>query len=156
MHTVLIGLFDTYGQAEAVVRDLELAAIVGEEVEVLSDVDRNLRAKDLGLQPQYGIRERMARALESLRLRGAGEGPGGEIHDDPGEMPDYIGEQEFYATHVKEGAAIVVVRPPSRVLAARAEAILKEHGSKTRDGKSGALIFEEDERPRQHSAGAGS
>ena len=78
-----------------------------------------------------------------------------EVHDDSGEMPNYIGEQEFYATHVKKEGAILVVRPPSQILTARAEAILKEHGSKTRDGKGGVLIAEEDDRPRRRSAGSG-
>lgn len=149
-HTALIGLFDSYGQAEAAIQDLELAGIVGEEIEVVSDVDRDLRAEELGFQLHEGIRERVARALRGLRMRDAGQ-----VHDDSGEMPNYIGEQEFYATHVKQEGAILVARPPSQILAARAEAILKEHGSKTRDGKSGVLIVEEDDRPGQRSAGSG-
>jgi hypothetical protein len=154
-HTALIGLFDTYGQAEAAIQDLELVGIVGEEVEVVSDVDRDLRSEELGFHPHENIRERVARALHGLRTRGAKELLGEEVHDDPGDMPNYIGEQEFYAAHVKQEGAILVVRPPSQILAARAEAILKEHGSKTRDGKSGVLIVEEDDRPRQRSAGSG-
>lgn len=163
MHTVIIGLFDTYGQAEAAVRDLELAGIVGEEVEVVSDVDSDLRAEELGLQAHEGIRERIERALRGLGMRGARKVRDAEarddqvrddqVHDDSGDMPNYIGEQEFYATHVKQEGAILVVRPPSGALAARAEAILKEHGSRTRDGKDGVLVAEEDERPRQQSAG---
>lgn len=150
MRTVLIGLFDTYEQAEAAVEDLELTGIVGEEVEVVSDVDRDLRAEELGFQPRDGIRERVARALHGLRMSGAGE-----VHGDSGEMPNYIGEQEFYATHVKQEGAILVVRPPSQILAARAEAILKEHGSKTREGQRGVLTVEEDDLPRGRSAGSG-
>jgi hypothetical protein len=155
MRTVLIGLFDTYGQAEAAVEDLELAGIVGEEVEVVSDVDRDASAEELGFQPRESLRERVAHALRGLRAGSASEGLSQEVHDDSGEMPNYIGEQEFYATHVKQEGAILVVRPPSQILAARAEAILKEHGSKTRDGKGGVLIVEEDDRPRRRSAGSG-
>jgi len=151
MRTVLIGLFDLYAQAEDAVEELELAGIVGEEVEVVSDVDRDLRAEELGFQPHDDIRERVARALHGLRMLGASE-----VHDDSGEMPNYIGEQEFYATHVKKEGAILVVRPPSQILTARAEAILNEHGSKTRDGKGGVLIVEEDDRPRLRSAGSGT
>lgn len=151
MHTVLIALFDRYGQAEAAVQDLELAGIVGEEVEVVSDVDRDARAESLGLHPHDRIRERVARALRGLREPGAPE-----VRDDSGDMPDYIGEQEFYATHVKQEGAILVVRPPSAALADRAEAILKEHGSKTRDGKSDVVVVEEDGRLRQRSAGSGT
>ncbi len=149
MRTVLIGLFDLYAQAEDAVEELELAGIVGEEVEMVSDVDRDLRADELGFQPHDGIRERVARALHGLRMLGASE-----VHDDSGEMPNYIGEQEFYATHVKQEGAILVVRAPSQILTARAEAILNEHGSKTRDGKGGVLIVEEDDRPHQRSAGS--
>jgi len=151
MRTVLIGLFDLYAQAEDAVEELELAGIVGEEVEVVSDVDRDFRAEELGFQPHDGVRERLARALHGLRMLGASE-----VHDDSGEMPNYIGEQEFYATHVKKEGAILVVRPPSQILTARAEAILNEHGSKTRDGKGGVLIVEEDDRPRLRSAGSGT
>jgi len=151
MRTVLIGLFDLYAQAEDAVEELELAGIVGEEVEVVSDVDRDFRAEELGFQPHDGVRERLARALHGLRMLGASE-----VHDDSGEMPNYIGEQEFYATHVKQEGAILVVRPPSQILTARAEAILNEHGSKTRDGKGGVLIVEEDDRPRLRSAGSGT
>jgi hypothetical protein len=155
MRTALIGLFDTYGQAESAVRDLELAGMGGGEIEVASDVDRDLRAEELGFRPHDGIRERVARALQGLRMRGPRETSAGEVHDDSGDMPNYIGEQEFYATHVKQEGAILVVRPPSQILAARAEAILNEHGSKTRDGESGVLTVEEDDRPRQRSAGSG-
>ncbi|MGC2333357.1 MAG: hypothetical protein WA581_18030 [Candidatus Acidiferrales bacterium] len=154
MPTALIGLFDTYGQAEAAVRDLELVGIVGEEVEMVSDVDRDLRAETFGMQPHESIRERVQRALRALRSGGRRETHDGEVHDDTGEMPNYIGEQEFYATHVKKEGAILVVRPPSQTLAARAEAILKDHGSKTRDGKNGVLTVDEDDRPRQRGAGS--
>ena len=151
MHTALIGLFDTYGQAEAAVGDLETAGIVGEEVEVVSDVDRDLRAEAFGIEPHDGIRERIARALQGLRMHGARE-----VHDDSGEMPDYIGEQEFYATHVRQEGAVMVVRVPNQTLTDVAEGILKDHGSKTRDGKSGVLIVKGDDRPRQRSAQGGA
>ena len=158
MRAALIGLFDTYGQAEAAVLDLELAGIVGEEVEMVSDVDRDLRAEELGVKPHESIRDRVERALHGLRSGGQREirGDDAEVHDDSGEMPNYIGEQEFYATHVKQEGAILVVRPPSETLAARAEAILKDHGSKTRDGKHGVLTVVEDDRPRQRGTGSGA
>ena len=151
MRTVLIGLFDRYEQAEAAVRDLELAGMGGGQVEVVSDVDRDAQAEELGVQPHDSVRERVARALRGLRMRGEAKV---EVHDDSGDMPDYIGEQEFYATHVKQEGAILVVRPPSQILAERAEATLKGHGSKTRDGKAGVALLEEDDRPRQLSAGS--
>jgi len=151
MHRALIALFDRYDQAEAATQDLELAGIVGGAVELVSDVDRDARAENLGFHPDDGIRERVKRALRGLR-----EPAAREVHDDSGDMPDYIGEQEFYATHVKQEGAILVVRPRSDALAARAEAILNEHGSRTRDGKSGVLIVKEDDPPRGRSAQSGT
>ena len=35
------------------------------------------------------------------------------VRADSGSQPDYIGNEEFYATHVKQGGAIIVVRTPA-------------------------------------------
>ena len=43
----VIGLFSRREQAEAAVLDLEHAGIVGEQVEMISDPDRDPRAEDL-------------------------------------------------------------------------------------------------------------
>jgi hypothetical protein len=147
MHTALIGLFDAYEQAEAAVRDLEIAGIVGEEVEVISDVDRDARAEALGVRSRDSLRQRISHAL-----RGFHKASEREVHDDPGEMPNYIGEQEFYATHVRKEGAIVVVRVPSNNLAVVAEAILNKHGAKKRDGQEGVMIHQEDDRPEPLSS----
>ena len=37
---MVVGLFGNYGDAEAAVRDLEMAGIVGEQVEVITDIDQ--------------------------------------------------------------------------------------------------------------------
>ena len=152
MQTVLIALFRRYGQAEAAVRDLELAGLVGNEIEVVSDVDRDVRAEALGFEPHESIGERISHALHGLRKPATNADGHREIHDDSGDMPDYIGEQEFYATHVKQEGAILLVRPPSPTLAEAAEAILKGHGSEMRDGKKGVLVAEEQGPPRRSSA----
>lgn len=156
MRKVLIALFQRYGDAEAAVRDLELAGLAGGEIEVVSDVDRDARAEALGFEPRAheSIGERIANALHGLRKPTANEAGDGGVHDESGEMPDYIGEQEFYASHVKQEGAILFVRPPSETLAEAAESILKDHGSQTRDGKKGVLIAEEDNRPRLRARGA--
>jgi hypothetical protein len=154
MHTALIGLFDRYEQAEGAVQDLELAGVVGEEIEFIGDVDRDARAEALGFQPHEGIGERIARMLKGFRKPGANGAPDAGVHHDTGDMPNYIGEQEFYASHVKKEGAILVVRTPSRTLAGLAEAILKDHGSKTRDGKAGVLVAEEEDPPRLRARGA--
>ncbi|HEX4002424.1 MAG TPA: hypothetical protein VHX36_07225 [Candidatus Acidoferrales bacterium] len=154
MHTVLIGLFDTYGQAEAAVQDLQLSGLVGEEIELIGDLDSDARADALGFEPHEGIGGRISRMLKGLRKPSKPEARDAVVRDDTGDMPDYIGEQEFYATHVKEQGAILVVRPPNRVLAGLAEAVLKDHKSKTRDGKAGVLTAEEEDPPRQRAHGA--
>jgi hypothetical protein len=156
MRKVLIALFPRYGDAEAAVRDLELAGLAGGEIEVVSDVDRDARAEALGFEPRAheSIGERIANALHGLRKPTANEAGDGGVHDESGEMPDYIGEQEFYATHVKQEGAIMFVRSPSETLAEAAESILKDHGSQTRDGKNGVQIAEEQDRPRLRARGA--
>ena len=40
MQYVVVGIFGSYADAEAAVSDLELAGIEGEQVEVISDIDR--------------------------------------------------------------------------------------------------------------------
>ena len=152
MQTVLIALFKRYGQAEAAMRDLELAGLVGNEIEVISDVDRDARTESLGFEPHESLGERISRAFHSLRKTAGGDG---EVHDETGDMPDYIGEQEFYATHVKQEGAILLVRPPSQTLAESAETILKTYGSETRDGKKGVLIAE-DQGPARRSSARGA
>lgn len=151
MPTVLIALFRRYGQAEAAVRDLELAGLVGNEIEVISDVDRDARAEALGFERHESLGERISMALHGLRTPGTSAG-GGKVHDETGEMPDYIGDQEFYATHVKQEGAILIVRPPSQTLAEAAETILKAYGSETRDGRKGVLTAEDEGPPRRSSA----
>lgn len=156
MRATLIGLFDRYEDAEAAVQDLELAGVVGEEIEMISDVDEDARAEALGFQPQphEGIGERISRMLKGLRRPGTKDAHDAAVHDESGDMPNYIGEQEFYATHVKKEGAILVVHAPSQTLAGLAEAILKDHGSKTRDGKAGVLTAEAEGQPPPRARGA--
>jgi hypothetical protein len=142
MHTNVIGLFGSYDQAEAAVRDLEMAGIVGEAVEVIGDPDQDARAEKLGMKPRESFRDRIAHVFG-----GSAKPIASGVHDDPGDMPKYIGEQEFYATHVLNEGAIIIVRVANDALARRAEGVLIKNGSKTRDGKDGAVIREEDDRP---------
>ncbi len=142
MHTNVIGLFGSYDQAEAAVRDLEMAGIVGKAVEMISDPDQDARTQTLGMKPRESFRDRIASIFG-----GSAKPVASEVHDDPGDMPKYIGEQEFYATHVLNEGAIIIVRVASDALARRAEGILVKNGSKTRDGKDGATVREQDDRP---------
>ena len=58
----------------------------------------------------------------------------------PGEQPNYIGEQEFYANHVKQGGAILIVRTEAEQNANEAAAILREHGARTPGRKDGPAV----------------
>jgi hypothetical protein len=130
MRYVLVGMFGSYREAEATVQDLELAGIVGEQVEIITDVDLDARTADTpgepGAVPRESHHSRLARLF----------GPGGllakpDVRDLSGEQPNYIGEQEFYATHVKQGGAMMVVRTSTEQSANRAAEILRDHGAHT-------------------------
>jgi hypothetical protein len=142
MPITVIGLFPKREQAEEAVLDLEHAGIVGEQVEMISDPDRDRRATEQGVKPHESLSDRIARVF--------GKSPqhdSEKVYDAPGDMPNYIGEQEFYATHVRSEGAILVVRVPNTKLASVAEDILTQKGSKKRNGKEGVMTREIDERP---------
>jgi hypothetical protein len=113
----------SYADAESAVRDLELAGIVGEQVEVISDIDEDARTVDTPGEPstRHGTHHSgIARLFEKP-----------EVRDLSGEQPNYIGEQEFYATHVKRGGAVIVVRTSTEQSANRGATILRDHGART-------------------------
>ncbi len=112
MQFMVVGIFGTYGEAEAAVRDLDLAGIVGEQVEVISDLDQDARTANTPGEPSTKPHETHHSRL--ARLFGAGgplEKP--EVTALSGEQPNYIGEQEFYASHLKQGGAMLIVRTSS-------------------------------------------
>lgn len=110
MQYVVVGMFGNYGAAEATVRDLESAGIVGEQVELISDIDHDWRTADIPGEPSTEPRQH-------------------EVVDDSGEQPNYIGAQEYYANHVKQGGAVMIVRTSAESSASRAAAILHQHGA---------------------------
>lgn len=139
MGYVIVGIFETYGHAEAAIRDLESAGIMGEQVEVISDIDEDVRTVNTPGEPSTKPHE--AHHSRTARLFGSGgplEKP--EVRDLPGEQSNYIGEQEFYATHVKQGGAVMIIRPSSEQSANRAAAILHDHGARTPGHKDGPTI----------------
>jgi hypothetical protein len=62
------------------------------------------------------------------------------VRDLPGEQPDYIGEQEFYASHVKQGGAVMIVRTSAEQPASRAAGIMHDHGARTPGNKDGPAV----------------
>jgi hypothetical protein len=139
MQYVIVGILASYAEAEDAVEDLEQAGIKGGQVEVISEMDEDARTADTPGEPATKSGE--ARPGWIARLFGAGGAlEKREVRDDPGTQPDYIGDQEFYASHVKQGGAVVVVRVPTEQAANRAVAILQEHGARTPGSKDGPAI----------------
>jgi hypothetical protein len=139
MQFVIVGILAGYEEAEAAVQDLELAGIVGEQVEVISDIDEDARTANTPGEPSTKLHEPHHNWI--ARLFGAGgalEKP--QVRDLSGEQPNYIGDQEFYATHVKQGGAIIIVRTSAEQPANRAAAILRDHGARTPGQKDGPAI----------------
>lgn len=148
MHRTVVGVFESYGDAEAALQDLELAGIVGEQVEVIGNTDLDNRTDELAKTPKSGLIERAERILHKHPSKSSRE----DVRDDSGDQPEYIGRQEFYATHVREGRTVVIVRGPNS-LVERAQGILAGHGAKAPSG--GALqVVDEDDRPRAASSSA--
>ena len=57
MQYVVVGMFGRYADAEAAVSDLELAGIVGEQVEVISDIDEDVRTANTPGEASTGPQE---------------------------------------------------------------------------------------------------
>jgi hypothetical protein len=72
MQYMVVGLFGSYADAEAAVRDLELAGIVGEQVEVISDIDQDARTANIQDEPSASERKRPESSADLLsRLNGS-------------------------------------------------------------------------------------
>lgn len=129
---MVVGLFPRYGVAERTIQDLEQAGIVGEQVEVITDIDEDARTEstpgERSTKPPGSYHSKLARLFRHQ--------PKPDVRDEAGEMPNYIGEQEFYTSHVKEGGAVLVVRTSTEQVANRAAAILQDHGAHTPNQKS--------------------
>jgi hypothetical protein len=139
MQYVIVGILNSYGDAEAAVEDLELAGIMGQQVEVISDIDEDARTANT--PGEASTRPHEPRSNWIGRLFGAG-GPleKREARDLSGEQPNYIGEQEFYANHIKRGGAVIIVRTSAEQPAGRAAVILRDHGARTPGHKDGPAI----------------
>ncbi len=139
MRFMVVGIFGSYADAEAAVRDLELAGIVGEQVEVITDIDRDARTANTPGEPSTKPHEPHHGKI--ARLFGAG-GPfeNSEVTALAGEQPNYIGEQEFYASHIKQGGAVMIVRTFAEQPAGLAAEILHDHGARNLGQKDGPAV----------------
>jgi hypothetical protein len=138
MPFMVVGIFSNYGAAQSAIQYLEQAGIVGEQVELITDIDEDIRTANTpgerSTLPPESHQGKLARLFAHLHK------PGPDVRDQPGEMPKYIGEQEFYVSHVKEGGAVMVVRVGSEQTADQAAAILKSSGARDLGHKSGPSV----------------
>jgi hypothetical protein len=145
MPFIVVGIFPSYGAAERTVQDLEHAGIVGEQVELISDIDEDARTANTpgerSTNPPGSHQGKLARLFAHLHK------PAPDVRDEPGQMPDYIGEQEFYTSHVKSGGAILVIRVPAEQTANQAAGILESHGARNPGQKSGPVVRRMDQAP---------
>lgn len=139
MPYVVVGILNSYAEAEGAVQDLELAGIVGEQVEVISDLAQDARTANTSGEPSTRPHESFHSRLAHLfGASGPLEKP--EVTALSGEQPNYIGEQEFYASHLKQGGALLIVRTPTELPATRAATILHDHGARTPGQKDGPAV----------------
>lgn len=124
MSKSVVGFFDTYREAEEVVRDLELAGIVGEQVELVSAVDEEV--------PFAGDEEKTSSATRKGKVT---------AHD------YYVEDPEFFAGKSRGGRAAVIVRPVSSEVAETAAALFRSHGAQSPGGGSGPAVENDEARP---------
>jgi hypothetical protein len=129
MQYEVVGIFKTYAQAEAAVRELELAGINGEQVELIDDLETDARTVNTPGEP----------ATSPHKKQLVVDHPSGkeEISADAGEQPNFIGRQEYYAAHLKQGGAVMIVRAPTDQTAGRAAEIMRDNGGRTPGRKGG-------------------
>jgi hypothetical protein len=138
MQFIVVGILKKYGPAQDAVQELEQVGIVGGQVELITDIDEDVRTADTP-------HERSTNSPQShdgplARLFAAIHKPDPDVRDESGKMPNYIGEQEFYANHVKAGGVVMVVRTSTEQAANQAAAILKKNGARTPGQDSGPVV----------------
>jgi hypothetical protein len=139
MQFVIVGILGSYGEAESAVEDLEAAGIKGGQVEVIGELDEDARTANTPGEPSTQVGEPQPSRI--ARLFGTGGAlEKREVRDESGTQPDYIGEQEFYASHVKQGGAVMIVRTTTEQAASQAAEILREHGARTPGSKDGPAV----------------
>ena len=138
MRKTVVGMVDSYGTAERIVEDLELHGIVGNEVELVSGADEEVLgpAAPSGAAPREGLTDKIRRFFQSI------------AYSNEHQARDYyVEDQEFYASQVRQGRAMVIVRAPDVLEADRAAEILRQHGAYDPKGGNGPRIFWDNDRP---------
>ena len=140
MAQVVVGVFHTYSQAQAAVRELEISGITGEQVEVISGANEDVRgieATGSGAEhSRDSLGERIAHFFRALT--------GSEhqrVHD------YYVEDQEFYAGEVRQGRTMLIVRPLSERDADTAVDVMRTHGGAGVTGKKQPSVTRETSEP---------
>ena len=135
---VVVGLFSNYRASEETIQDLELAGITGGEVQVIRDIDDDARVAGLPGEPSTKPAKPHPDWLARLFGRGGAIEP--VVTADSGTQPDYIGDQVFYANHIRQGGTVLVVRTKSEPSANGAAKILHHNGARTPGKKDGPAV----------------
>jgi hypothetical protein len=120
MEKIIVGMADSYGTAESIVEDLELAGIVGNQVEVITDLDDEVTGFEgkEGQAPREGFVERIRQFFHSHS-----RAEKNVAHD------YYVEDPESYVSKVREGRSLVIVRLPDGMEGDRAVEILRGYGA---------------------------
>ena len=138
MHKTIVGMADSYGTAERIVEDLELAGIVGSEVQVIANPDDKVTGFEdtSGSDRREGFTERIRNFF------------GSHSRDKTKQASDnYVEDPDFYITKVREGRSMVIVRMPDVPEVGRAVEILRGYGAVDPRGGDQPRVFSENDRP---------
>jgi hypothetical protein len=125
----------SYTAAQAIVEALEREGIVGTRVEVVSGADDDISSAG---KANSGDKKGLADKIRNI-FRSDG-------HSGHNSIPDYGGDPEFYASHVRQGRALIIVRMPDVPEADRAAEVLRLNGAfDPRGGEKPRIVWENDQ-----------
>jgi hypothetical protein len=116
-----------------------MAGIVGEQVEVITDIDQDVRTANTPGEPTTQNPEPHQSKLARL-FRSSGSPKHDGVTADAGEQRDFIGDQVFYANHIRQGGTVLVVRTRTEPPARSAAEILHNNGARTPGKKDGPAV----------------
>lgn len=145
MRKTIIGMAGSYTTAQAIVEALEREGIVGTQVEVIAGADEDISSAGNSTPDKKGLIERIGNIFRSH-----GKSTDKAAHD------NYVEDPEFYASHVREGRALIIVRMPDVPEADRAAEVLRLNGAfDPKGGNQPRVVWENDQPGVDPSAQAG-
>ena len=127
----------SYTVAQAIVEALEREGIVGTQVEVISGAADDVSSLDnSAADHRPSLAERIRNAFRS--------------HSHPGDKAVhdyYVEDPEFYASHVRQGRALIIVRMPDAPEADRAAEVLRLNDAFDPKGGNRPRIMRENNQP---------